>query len=94
MENNISINIPKNFTIEEAAKFRIQINKFIEDGGRNFILNFSECDFIDSTGLGVIVSAYKKCTEHGGSIKLKELKEPVKKLFKLTRLDKVFEIYP
>ena len=93
MDNNFTIDMPKNFTIEEASKFRGQINKLIESGEKNFILNFSECDFIDSTGLGVIVAAYKKCVERGGSIKLKELKEQVRKLFKLTRLDKVFEIY-
>lgn len=93
MDDNFTIDMPKNFTIEEASKFRGQINKLIESGKKNFILNFSECDFIDSTGLGVIVAAYKKCAERGGSIKLKELKEQVRKLFKLTRLDKVFEIY-
>ena len=37
---------------------------------------------------------YKKCNEKGGSAKLKSLKPDVEKLFKLTRLDKVFEIYP
>lgn len=36
---------------------------------------------------------YKKCLEKGGSVKLKLLKVDVEKLFKLIRLDKVFEIY-
>ncbi|MDP4178211.1 MAG: STAS domain-containing protein [Bacillota bacterium] len=94
MENCIIIDISKNFTIDEAAKFRLKVNKDIESGNINFLLDFSGCDFIDSTGLGVIVSAYKKCVEHNGNIKLKGLKEPVRKLFSLTRLDKVFEIYP
>lgn len=92
MDNSITIDIPKNFTIEEASKFRGTVNKYIESGEKNFILNFSACDFIDSTGLGVIVAAYKKCVERSGNIKLKALKEPVSKLFKLTRLDKVFDI--
>ena len=92
MENNIMINIPKDFIVDEVATFRIKINKLIEEGQKNFIFNFSECDFIDSTGLGALVSIYKKCAENGGSIKLKSLKPDVEKLFKLTRLDKVFEI--
>ena len=94
MENNVIINIPKDFVVDEVATFRIKINKLIEDGQKNFIFNFSQCDFIDSTGLGALVSIYKKCAEKGGSIKLKSLKPEVEKLFKLTRLDKVFEIHP
>lgn len=92
MQKDITIDMPKNFTIEEASKFRLKINKLIDGGEKKFILNFSECDFIDSTGLGVIVSAYKKCEELNGNIKLKALKEQVYTLFKLTRLDRVFEI--
>ena len=94
MENNVIINIPKNFIVDEVATFRMKINKLIEEGHTNFIFNFSQCDFIDSTGLGALVSIYKKCDEKGGSIKLKSLKPEVEKLFKLTRLDKVFEICP
>lgn len=92
MNNAIKIDIPKNFTIEEAGKFRMQVNRLMESGEKNFIFNFSECDFIDSTGLGVMVAVYKKCVERSGSIKLKGVKDQVRKIFKLTRLDKVFEI--
>ena len=92
MENNVIMNIPKDFVVDEVATFRMKINKLIEEGNKNFIFNFSQCDFIDSTGLGALVSIYKKCVEKGGGIKLKSLKPDVEKLFKLTRLDKVFEI--
>lgn len=94
MENNVIISIPKDFVVDEVATFRTKINKLIEEGNKNFIFNFSECNFIDSTGLGALVSIYKKCAEKGGSIKLKSLNPEVEKLFKLTRLDKVFEICP
>ena len=93
MDNCITIELPKNFTIAEAGKFRGKINKLIESGEKNFIIDFNKCEFIDSTGLGVMVAAYKRCVEHSGSIKLRGLNEPVRKLFKLTRLDKVFEIF-
>ncbi|OOM14646.1 STAS domain-containing protein [Clostridium saccharobutylicum] len=94
MENNNTIYIPKDFIVDEVAAFRVEINKLIEEGQKNFTFDFSKCDFIDSTGLGALVSIYKKCSEKGGSVKLKSLKADVEKLFKLTRLDKVFEIYP
>lgn len=92
MESNTTINIPKDFIVDEVANLRVEINKLIEKGQKNFTFDFSKCDFIDSTGLGALVSIYKKCAEKGGSIKLKSLKPEVEKLFKLTRLDRVFEI--
>jgi len=92
MEKDVIINIPRDFIVEEVASFRMEINKLIEEGNKNFIFNFSQCNFIDSTGLGALVSIYKKCIEKGGNIKLKSLNPDVEKLFKLTRLDKVFEI--
>jgi len=94
MENNIMINIPKDFVVDEVATFRTTINKLMEEKNKNFTFNFSQCHFIDSTGLGALVSIYKKCDEKGGSIKLKSLNSEVEKLFKLTRLDKIFEICP
>lgn len=92
MQDNLNISIPKDFCVEEVADFRVKINNLIDQGTVNFIFDFSNCTFIDSTGLGAIVSIYKKCAEKNGSIKLKSLKSEVEKLFKLTRLDRVFEI--
>lgn len=94
MENSTNITIPKDFIVDEVAVFRIEVNKLIEKGQKNFTFDFSNCNFIDSTGLGALVSIYKKCVEKGGSVKLKALKPEVEKLFKLTRLDRVFEICP
>lgn len=92
MGKSCIMKISGNFTVEEVAAFRNEANKAIEEGVTNFILDFSECNFIDSTGLGVLVSIYKKCAEKGGNIKLKSMNEKVLQLFKLTRLDRVFEI--
>ena len=94
MEDDFMVNIPKDFVVDEVATFRTTINKLIEEGKIDFIFNFSQCVFIDSTGLGALVSIYKKCAEKSGNIKLKSLNPEVEKLFKLTRLDKVFEICP
>lgn len=91
--SSITIDIPKIFIVDEVAIFRVKVNKLIEEGNIDFIFDFNQCEFIDSTGLGALVSIYKKCVEKKGSIKLKSLNPDVDKLFKLTRLNKVFEIY-
>lgn len=90
--NEVIIMIPAAFSVEEAAQFREDIRNFVSEGKFRFLLDFSGCTFIDSTGLGVIVSSYKKCVENGGGIKLKSLRPNVLKVFELTRLNHVFEI--
>jgi anti-sigma B factor antagonist len=84
--------IPENFAVDEAAELRENFYKLIEKGEKHFKLNFSECTFIDSTGLGVLVSVYKRCMEKDGSFKLYSVNPQVMKIFKLTRLDRVFQI--
>lgn len=90
----IKIILPRKFDVEEVAKFRNEAYGMLNNNEKDFIIDFSNCDFIDSTGIGVLVSVYKKCIERGGSYKLCSLNPEVAKIFQLTRLNKVFNIYP
>ena len=87
-----TIMIPRNFAIDEATELREKLIDMIENNKYDFLLDFSNCTFIDSTGLGVLVSLYKRINEHRGTLKLIKLNHNVMRVFKLTRLDKVFEI--
>lgn len=90
--SSVTMQIDKIFDVEAADKFRTEVKDIISRGTYNYVLDFSQCTFIDSTGLGVLVSIYKKCSENQGNIILKNLNSDVLKVFKLTRLDKVFTI--
>jgi anti-sigma B factor antagonist len=57
------------------------------------VLNLSKVHFIDSTGLAVLVKGMKHCRENEGELVLCELQQPVRIIFELTRLDKMFAIY-
>jgi anti-sigma B factor antagonist len=85
------VDIPKKLAVEESVVLRRDILLMIKDGKKDFLLNFENCEFIDSTGLGVLVAIYKRTSENGGSLKLKSVNEQVMKIFKLTRLDKIFQ---
>lgn len=91
--NLINVNAPENFVVDEANNFRKRINHLLDKGEREFNIDFSKCNFIDSTGLGVLISIRKRCLRLNGNIKLYSIENPdVIKVFKLTRLDKIFEI--
>lgn len=64
----------------------------IEDGARNFVVDFARTSYIDSSGLGVLVSLSKKAREVGGELRLAGLNEDLQTLFELTKLDTLFQI--
>lgn len=74
-----------------ALKFREQILTLIEQGHKKIILNLEKIEFIDSSGLGVLVAIMKIL---GGrqNLALYAVNELVLKVFKLTRMDQIFII--
>lgn len=64
----------------------------LEGGARKFLVNFEDTAYIDSSGLGVLVSLSKKIREKGGELRLSSLNEDLRTLFELTKLDTLFHI--
>ena len=64
----------------------------LDGGARKFVVDFSKTGYIDSSGLGVLVSLSKKIREQGGELRLAGLNEDLQTLFELTKLDTLFTI--
>ena len=64
----------------------------LESGERRFVIDFENTGYIDSSGLGVLVSLSKKIREQGGELRLSGLNEDLRTLFELTKLDTLFRI--
>jgi phosphate acetyltransferase len=64
----------------------------LERGEKKFLIDFSQTGYIDSSGLGVLVSLSKKIREQGGELRLANLNDDLKTLFELTKLDTLFQI--
>ena len=76
-----------------SDELKVEMNRLFESGTKNLLVDLKEVRFIDSSGLGVLVSGYKNAATHQGSIKLCSLQTQVKSMFELTRLHRVFDIY-
>lgn len=63
--------------------------------GRNpcLVLNMENLQFVDSTGCGALVSCLRQASSKGGDIKMANVAKPVRVLFDLVRLHRIFEIY-
>ena len=64
----------------------------LEKDERKFLIDFANTGYIDSSGLGVLVSLSKKIREQGGELRLSNLNEDLRTLFELTKLDTLFNI--
>jgi anti-sigma B factor antagonist len=76
-----------------AAAFKEQVIGYINQGHKIILLDLGNVDFIDSSGLGAMVSCLKLVGVKG-CIALCDVAGPVLSMLQLTRMDKVFAIYP
>ena len=77
---------------ETADSFKEKIYELVESGYIYLVLDFKDVDFVDSMGLGTLLSSLKQVRKAGGDIRLCSLKERVRTLLDLTCLSNVFEI--
>jgi anti-sigma B factor antagonist len=76
-----------------APQLRERLITLVEDGARRVIVDLSRVEFLDSTGLGVLVGALKRLRGVGGELLLVCAQERLLKIFRITGLDRVFTLY-
>ena len=77
-----------------ATPLKKRLHQYAENGCAKLVLNLINVEFMDSSGLTVIISMLKALKAQGGHLVLSGVSEELTSLFQLTRLDKVFKIYP
>jgi anti-sigma B factor antagonist len=70
-----------------------ELKNLFDGGKKNVLVELRDVRFIDSSGLGALVSGLKNAISHQGTLKLSALQPQVKSMFELTRLHRVFDIY-
>ncbi len=77
-----------------SGELKDRILKLFEEGGRDVVVDLGDVQFIDSSGLGALLSGHKNAIHRSAGFALVGLQPRVKAMFELTRLQRVFEIYP
>jgi anti-sigma B factor antagonist len=78
---------------EGASAFRDAIRELVAKGNKKVLLNLGEVSYIDSSGIGELVSGFTTVTNSGGQLKLVGLSKRVKDLLQITKLYTVFEAF-
>lgn len=88
----VTVAVEGQLIVGNRQELKQKVLEELERGGKRFLIDFRQTGYIDSSGLGVLVSLSKKIREHGGELRLADLNEDLRTLFELTKLDTLFQI--
>ncbi len=88
-----SIALAGEVDVYTSPLFKERLVSSVDDGCVHVVVDLERVDFIDSSGLGVLVSGLRRVKEQGGSIRLVCTRDHILKVFRITGLDRVFPIY-
>ena len=80
-------------TVDFSADLKEDLIKRIEENHKNVVIDLSLAEFVDSSFLGTLVAGLKKATMNSGDLKIVGLQAPVRAMFELTRLYRIFDIF-
>jgi len=77
-----------------APQLRQRLVELVDEGRPQIVVDMEQVEFLDSTGLGVLVGGLKRVRAREGSLRLVCSQERILKIFRITGLEKVFGIHP
>jgi anti-sigma B factor antagonist len=86
------VDVEGEIDVYTAPRLRELLIELVTDGHHRLVVNMEKVEFLDSTGLGVLVGGLKRVRAHDGSLDLVCTQERILKIFRITGLTKVFEI--
>lgn len=89
------LNIEGNIAFEKVGEVKNYVKPLLSDDSISTILiNFENVEFIDSSGIGLLVSVFKTLQQRQAKLILSDLSKKNSEIFNMTRLDKIMSIYP
>jgi anti-anti-sigma factor len=88
------IRSPRRLNLVSAPGLTAVVNEVIAFGRPHIIVDLSGTEFVDSSGLGALVSSLKKARQAGGDLRIAGLAPQVRAVFELTNLDRVLKTVP
>jgi anti-sigma B factor antagonist len=77
---------------EASVVVRDVINDLMGNGNKKIVLNLAEVNYVDSSGIGVLVSSFSSVRKQGGELKLVNITKRIRDLLQITKLYSLFDI--
>jgi anti-sigma B factor antagonist len=92
-EGHAILEVTGEIDVYTAPRLREKLIELVNEGSYHLIVDLEKVDFLDSTGLGVLVGGLKRVRNHDGTLQLVCTQEKILKIFRITGLTKVFPIH-
>ena len=94
LDDVVILDISGRITIGEGTiTLRDALQKLLKSGERKVLMNLEDVDYVDSAGLGELITAYTTVRAHGGQLKLLKLTHRIQDLLQITKLLTVFDAF-
>ena len=93
MDDTLVVAVEGQLVVTNRQEFKQAILDAMEQGARLVVADFTQSPYIDSSGLGALVSLSRRLREAGGDLRLVGLNDDLRGLFELTRLDQLFPTF-
>jgi anti-sigma B factor antagonist len=93
VNGQVVVDVTGEIDVYTAPKLRDKITDLVAKGVYDLVIDMEGVEFLDSTGLGVLVGGLKKVRAHDGSLSLVCTQDRLLKIFQITGLSKVFAIH-
>ena len=94
-EGQVAVVTPEGrLDLASASEFKQTLNDAVAAGDRTLVVDLSKVPFVDSSGLGALISGMKATRLAGGDLRLAQVGEQARLILELTSLDKVMKLYP
>jgi anti-sigma B factor antagonist len=77
-----------------APVLRQAIVEQVDNGVKHLLINLTRVEYLDSTGLGILIGGVKRLKEQGGSLRLVGPSARITRIFEITGLNRIFDVYP
>ncbi len=94
INESIVVRLHGEFDAAASDAVRSELESLVNTASSNIVFDLSDVTFIDSTGMGLIIYAFKRSQSSGGEFRVSGLRGQPLELFKLLRVDRVIKLFP
>jgi anti-sigma B factor antagonist len=93
-EGTQALDLEGEVDVYTAPVLRQAIVEQVDGGTKHLVINLEKVEYLDSTGLGILIGGVKRLKEQGGSLRLAGPSARITRIFDITGLNKIFDVYP
>ncbi len=92
-EDTQALDLEGEVDVYTAPGLRQEIMDQVDGGVKHLLVNLAKVEYLDSTGLGILIGGVKRIKEQGGSLRLVGPSPRISRIFEITGLNKIFDVY-